>query len=165
MNPVQYIILDHTLNMSVGKAAAQSAHAAIEGLRLNAKEPWGNPWDASIVNRWYQGGHHAKVVLEADYLLVAYSYLSQRGFEGALVIDEGRTEFNGGLTPTAIGYPVLDKDEPHVRESFGAFKLYGSAARKKVDDDLHTAARVQFSKPHSSTPRWYRSLWSGTGRY
>lgn len=128
---MQYIILDHTLRMSTGKAAAQAAHAAIEGLRLNAKEPWGNPWDASIVNRWYQGGHYAKVILETANLHNALSYCAARGFKGALIIDEGRTEFAADLTPTAIGFPVLDKHEPHVRETFSAFRLYGTAQPAK----------------------------------
>lgn len=124
MNPVQYLIADHTLDMSPGKLAAQVAHASVEGLRLNARTEWGNPWDASIVNRWYQGGHYAKIVLQADDLTVAKSYLADRGFESVLIIDEGRTEFGGGLTPTVLGCPVVDKDQPHVRETFGAFKLY-----------------------------------------
>lgn len=112
--------------MSPGKLAAQSAHAAVEGLRLNAKSEWGNPWDSSLVNLWYRGGHYMKVVLQADDLLVAERYLNDRGFKTALIVDEGRTEFDGVLTPTAIGLPVLDKDQPHVSETFSAFKLYGT---------------------------------------
>lgn len=127
MNPVQYLLLDHTLGMSTGKAAAQAAHASIEGLRLNAKETWGNPWDASIVNRWYQGGHYAKIVLQTDGLRNAQEYLRARGIPSALILDEGRTEFSSDLTPTALGLPVLDKDQPHVRETLSAFKLYRDA--------------------------------------
>ena len=124
MNPVQYIILDKSAGMSTGKAAAQAAHAAIEGIRLNAKEPWGNPWDSSIVNRWYRGGHHAKVVLETDDVRNAGTYLAARGIDSVLILDEGRTEFSADLTPTALGCPVVDKDDPHIRETFSAFKLY-----------------------------------------
>lgn len=130
MKPVQYIIADHTLGMSPGKLAAQVAHASVEGLRRNAKEEWGNPWDSSIVNRWYQGGHYAKIVLESDDLALAYAYLQDRGFKPVSIIDEGRTEFET-LTRTAIGFPVLDKDEPHVRESFSVFDLYGTAAARE----------------------------------
>lgn len=152
MNPVQYLILDHTLGMSPGKLAAQAAHAAIEGLRLNAKEPWGNPFDASIVNRWYQGGHYAKVVLETDDLPVAKEYLTSRGFNVSLIVDEGRTEFGGKLTPTAIGCPVLDKDEPHVRETFSTFKLYGSAARA-------SQAPVMGGIAKETAERWRKKGW------
>lgn len=125
-NPVQYIILDRTLNMSTGKSAAQAAHAAIEGLRLNAKEPWGNPWDDKLVNLWYRGGHYAKVVLETDDLHTAQTYLQDRGFNSVLIIDEGRTEFSRNLTPTALGLPVLDKNAIHVQETFSSFDLYGT---------------------------------------
>lgn len=129
MNPVQYIILNKGAKMSTGKAAAQAAHASVEGLRLQAAEkngPWSNPFDLSIVNRWYRGGHYAKIVLEvadAAALNTARCYLEDRGFKSMLIIDEGRTEVDP-LTPTALGFGVVDKDLPHVRESFGEFKLY-----------------------------------------
>lgn len=126
MNTVQYIILNKDIKMSTGKAAAQAAHASVEGLRLQAEAklgPWSNPWDLSIVNRWYRGGHYAKVVLETYDPWTAKEYLRARGFETAIIIDEGRTEVDA-LTPTALGSGVVDKDQPHVRESFVEFKLY-----------------------------------------
>jgi peptidyl-tRNA hydrolase len=124
MQPVQYIILDKTLNMSVGKAAAQAAHASVEGIRLNAKEEWGNPWDEKLVNLWYRGGHYAKVVLETTNLHAAQTYLENRGIKTTMIVDEGRTEFEAELTPTALALPVVDKDIPHVRETFSCFDLY-----------------------------------------
>lgn len=145
MNPVQYIIADNTLKMPAGKLAAQVAHASVEGLRLHAKEPWGNPWDASIVNRWYRGGHYAKVVLESPDLPMVERYLRYRGFKAALIIDEGRTVFDGGLTATALGCEVVDKDEPHVRETFGQFKLYGTADR--LNEEKRAALITNYSRP------------------
>jgi PTH2 family peptidyl-tRNA hydrolase len=132
MNPVQYLILNKTLTMSVGKAAAQAAHASQMGLLLNtaSKSVRDNPYDSSIVNRWMAGGHYAKVVLEADDLMVAEKYLMARGFEPALIIDEGRTEV-AQFTPTALGLPVLDKDNIHVRETFSTFKLYNDKTPAK----------------------------------
>lgn len=128
MNPVQYIILNKGLGMSTGKAAAQAAHASVEGVRISAKTPNGNPWDSSIVNRWYRGGHYAKIVLEVEdqaALQVAYQYITDRGFKAHCIIDEGRTEFDPqSLTLTAIGCEIVDKDWPHARETFSAFKLY-----------------------------------------
>ena len=112
--------------MSAGKMAAQAAHASVEGVRLSARTPNGNPWDASIVNRWYRGGHYAKIVLEVadtQALLVAKEYITSRGFQCALIIDEGRTEIQP-MTPTALGCEVVDKDSPHARETFSAFRLY-----------------------------------------
>jgi peptidyl-tRNA hydrolase len=125
MNPAQYIIMNPNLGMNEGKIAAQAAHAAVESVRISAKEPWGNPWDSTIVNRWYQGGHYMTLVLEAADLQVAERYIRDRGFKTALIIDEGRTEVEP-LTPTAVGVEILDKDMPHVRETFSVFKLYGT---------------------------------------
>lgn len=123
MNPVQYLIMNKSVKMSPGKLAAQAAHASQQGLRLNAKTEWGNPYDSSIVNRWMLGGHYAKVVLEAQDLVVAKAYLFDRGFPSSTIIDEGRTEVDP-MTLTALGCPVLDKDNPHVRETFSTFRLY-----------------------------------------
>jgi peptidyl-tRNA hydrolase len=126
MNPVQYIILNKGLGMSTGKAAAQAAHASVEGVRISAKTPGGNPWDSSIVNRWYRGGHYAKIVLEAEdgpAIQVARQYIEARGFKTALIIDEGRTEVEP-MSVTALGVEIVDKDWPHARETFSAFKLY-----------------------------------------
>lgn len=134
MKPVQYIIADHTLRMPPGKLAAQVAHASVEGVRLSAREPGANPWDASLVNRWYRAGHYAKIVLESDDLAVAERYLNDRGFKTALIIDEGRTVFEGGLTPTAIGCEVVNKDWPHTAETFSIFHLYGATAQAEEEE-------------------------------
>lgn len=126
MNPVQYILINKSAGMSAGKMAAQAAHASVEGVRISARTPNGNPWDTSIVNRWYRGGHYAKIVLEvedAQALLVAKEYITSRGFKCSLIIDEGRTEVQP-MTPTALGCEVVDKDSPHARETFSVFKLY-----------------------------------------
>lgn len=128
MNPVQYIILDHTLSMPTGKAAAQAAHASLEGFRLTTDPaiPENRPWDVPIVKEWYKGGHYTKIVLQAENLPLVERYLNDRGIPTALIIDEGRTVFDGKLTPTAIGCPVLDKDDFHVVNTFSAFELFTS---------------------------------------
>jgi peptidyl-tRNA hydrolase len=127
INPVQYIILNKGLGMTTGKAAAQAAHASVQGLYVvHGEEGRRNPWDASIVNRWMRGGHYAKVVLEVpdeSALMTAERYIADRGFKVACIIDEGRTEIEP-FTRTALGSGVVDKDSGHVRETFGQFKLY-----------------------------------------
>lgn len=142
MNPVQYILVERDNGMSPGKLAAQVAHAAVEGVRVSAKEPWGNPWDSSIVNRWYLGGHYAKIVLQCDDLEIAERYIRERGIKVQPVIDEGRTEFGGVLTFTALGSEIVDKDNPHVRETFSVFRLYnpvpGKDTRPKVGRVVQT---------------------------
>jgi peptidyl-tRNA hydrolase len=119
MDPVMYIIMasPHTTPMSPGKLAAQAAHAAVEAWQISDK-------NKQVVNRWYAGGHYKKVVLMSDNLELAERYIKDRGFKTVLIIDEGRTEFDGRLTPTAIGVEVVDKDELHVRETFSVFMLY-----------------------------------------
>lgn len=137
--------------MSTGKAAAQAAHASVEGVRISAKTPNGNPWDSSIVNRWYRGGHYAKIVLEvadAEALRTAKEYVEARGFQTSLIIDEGRTEI-APMTPTALGCEIVNKDDPHVRDTFSCFKLYsdGEAARHPMPEDATLRAlRKMFSK-------------------
>lgn len=135
MNPVQYIILDPSLGMSTGKAAAQAAHASQLGLLLHVdNDTRESPYNKSIVNRWMQGGHYAKVVLQSTDLPTAERYLNDRGFKTALVIDEGRTEVDA-LTPTGIGTMVVDKDHGHTRATFGEFKLYADSV-PSVPDEL-----------------------------
>ena len=118
MNPVQYILLDRTLPMSTGKAAAQASHAAVEGFRLTPEGP--------ELRAWLRAKQYAKVVLEVDDIQTALAYITNRGFKAELIIDEGRTEFGGKLTPTAIGCEIVDKDWAKVREVFGVFDLYGT---------------------------------------
>jgi PTH2 family peptidyl-tRNA hydrolase len=121
--PVQYILANPKLELSPGKLAAQVAHASVEGVRISAKEPWGNPWDETLVNLWYRGGHYAKIVLQADDLLVAQKYIEARGFKTSLIIDEGRTEI-APMTPTALGVQIVDKASQHVRDTFSGFRLF-----------------------------------------
>lgn len=174
MNPVQYIIINKGLGMSSGKMAAQAAHASVEGVRLSAKTPGGNPWDSSIVNRWYRGGHYAKIVLEVEdgaALQIARQYIEDRGFKTALIIDEGRTEIEP-MSVTALGCEIVDKDWPHARETFSAFKLYcdaprpGSALivevprrmRPEEVKKLRALSREElvehFNKPYEGRPSW-----------
>lgn len=126
MNPVMYIIFPtpDALPMTHGKSLAQAGHAAVEAYRLSCKTDGGNFQESSIANRWRRGGHYTKIALMDFDLPTALEYIRARGFEATLIIDEGRTEFDGRLTPTAIGVEIVDKDSKHVQETFGAFKTY-----------------------------------------
>lgn len=159
MNPVQYIIADARLGMSPGKLSAQVAHASVQGLLTHVDfDTTRSPYNYSIVNRWQRGGHYAKVVLEAgEDLHTVERYLNDRGFKTALIIDEGLTEFGGGLTPTAIGTGIVDKDSGHVRDTFGGFKLYGTKERSELMDRIEALnARIEAMSP--KTPWWRRNL-------
>jgi len=136
MNAVQYIILasPETTPMSHGKAAAQAAHASVEGYRLT--DPTSN-----LYKDWYVGGHHTKIVLQADDVVNAKMYLENRGIKCALIIDEGRTEFDADLTPTAVGCALTNKDNPHIQATFSAFKLYRVAPPRPEPDQTEPLKR------------------------
>lgn len=119
MDACMYILMNPNLKMSPGKLAAQSAHAAVEAFRLT-----GLYCNDEIIRAWYSGGHYKKIVLAADDLQLALMYLTERGIRAIPIIDEGRTEFSADLTLTAIGVPLVDKDDPHIADTFSAFKLY-----------------------------------------
>ena len=107
--------------MSKGKFAAQAAHAAVEAYKLPAHEWTRHYWDEC-------GKHYAKVVLQADDLLLAQKYIEDRGFKTALILDEGRTEFDADLTPAFLGVQIVDKDNAHVAATFSTFKLFKDPA-------------------------------------
>src|SRR4051794_24157299 len=105
-NYVMYIFLNKGLNMSLGKAAAQAAHAAVEAYA-------GSPSDA--VEDWRSGGHYAKVVFQAkneNAMIKAQRYIEDRGFKTFAIIDEGRTEIEPHSF-TALGVEIVDKADRH----------------------------------------------------
>jgi len=122
MKPVMYLIANSSVKMSKGKFGAQAAHAGVEAYRLSAMRD--NDHDMNLLAEWFVGGHYTKIVLMADDLHVAERYLRDRGFDTTLIIDEGRTEFDGVLTPTFLGCAIVDKDDEHTAATFGTFKLY-----------------------------------------
>lgn len=135
MNPVMYLISNPRVPMSRGKRDAQVAHAAVEAYKLPAH---GSQW---VKHCWDERGrHYAKVSLQTDDLLLAQKYIEDRGFETALILDEGRTEFDADLTPTFLGVQIVDKDNAHVAATFGTFKLYkevpleGGSRQKRIQD-------------------------------
>jgi peptidyl-tRNA hydrolase len=126
---VQYIIINKGAGMSPGKMAAQAAHAAVEGVRLSNDTQDGQ----RLLNLWYRGGHYTKIVLEVPdegTMLNAVTYLRERGFKCATIIDEGLTEVDW-LTATAVGTEIVDKDWPHTQATFSTFKLYRESERRR----------------------------------
>lgn len=103
--------------MSTGKAAAQSAHAAVEAFQLS---------DEDLIREWNRGGHYAKVILDAKDSTAIHTidrYLRDRGYETAMIIDEGRTEI-APFSPTALGVEIVDKDDPEAKAIFSSFSLF-----------------------------------------
>lgn len=118
MDATMYIFINKGLGMSTGKAAAQASHAAVEAFRKS---------DPNLEFEWLLGGHYKKLVMEADdsdELANIGGYLADRGFDPEWIYDEGLTEFDGRMRHTALGVPIVDKDDPNVKVTFSTFRLY-----------------------------------------
>jgi len=115
MKPVMYIFVNSGADMSPGKLAAQTAHAAVEAYKISRND---------LIDAWYLGNHHTKLVMDggnAFRLRTIKDYLERRGFDCELIIDEGRTEIEP-FTPTALGVEIVDKDDPHTAATFSEFR-------------------------------------------
>ena len=116
-NPIIYIFLNKSLGMSVGKAAAQAAHAAV----FAASES-----DESKQQLWRINPHKTIIVLEARneaHIRNISTYLKQRGIHTNMIVDEGVNEIDPH-TITALSSGILDKNNEHVSLSFSSFSLY-----------------------------------------
>lgn len=116
-NPIIYIFLNKSLGMSVGKAAAQAAHAAVFAAAQS---------DESKQQLWRISPHKTIIVLEArdeEHLRSISTYIEQRGFTSNMIVDEGVNEIDPH-TITALSTEILDKNEDQVSLTFSTFKLY-----------------------------------------
>lgn len=120
--PVIYIFLNKKLNMTVGKAAAQAAHAAAMAVVNSPQES---------VNKWEDAVHRTMIVLEArdnEHLQNISEYLGQRHLHVLKIVDEGANEVEPHSW-TALATQILDKENEHVEQTFRTFKLYRDAIR------------------------------------
>lgn len=91
----QVIVLNASLEMSPGKAAAQAAHAAIGAFERARRED---------VARWHEAGVTKIVLKISDTALLLDLASKVKGLPHYLVADAGRTEVEpGSLTALAIG--------------------------------------------------------------
>lgn len=97
MSVKQVIILNASLNMSPGKAAAQACHAAVGAYERSTRV------DKA---RWHEEGV-TKIVLrgrDREDLLVAAGEADRLDLPNFLVVDAGRTEVEpGSITALGIG--------------------------------------------------------------
>lgn len=124
-----YIFVNRGLKMTPGKLGAQVGHAAVEAYRMSSALPR----ETGIVEKWYEGGHYAKLVMlaeDTEQLLVIRHYLEERGFNTKLIVDEGRTEIRP-FSFTALGVEVVDRDDPHTAATFESFRTYKELKPKK----------------------------------
>lgn len=128
---VQYIVANKGLGMSAGKLAAQVAHASVKGFQMTLEQDEGIE-----VAEWDKTGH-TKIVLEArdtDHLLSFREFAKSRGYGSWLVIDEGRTEV-APHSPTALGFPILDKADRDVAHTFADLRSYRDKVKVSLEFD------------------------------
>jgi peptidyl-tRNA hydrolase len=133
-NYAQYIVANKGLGMSAGKLAAQVGHAAVKGYELTQARLDGE--STEILIEWNKTGH-TKIVLEArdtEHLIAFREFAKSRGIESWLVIDEGRTEV-AAHSPTALGFPILDKADRDVAHTFSDLQTYRDTVRVVLELD------------------------------
>lgn len=128
-NPVIYVFLNKSLGMTVGKAAAQTAHAVTRSMILIN--------DEKHRAKWLQSPHQTVIVLEArdeNHMRNIRDYLDERGVPVAEVIDEGVNEIDPH-TWTAMATPILNKDAEKTYKALSTFNLYRDTIRVRLDID------------------------------
>lgn len=126
--PVIYVFLNKELGMSVGKAAAQAAHAAAMSV-INSP--------SQSVNSWEDAVHKTMIILEARdnaHLGRIKEYLEQRHIHVIPIIDEGANEVEPH-SQTALTTQILDKENELVDKIFSTFKLYRDSVRLTLEVD------------------------------
>jgi peptidyl-tRNA hydrolase len=134
MDPCMYVFLNRGAGMTPGKLAAQASHAAVEAYR-DAKLPAFGNKELELQKEWLKAGHYKKLTLLAEdevHLLTIERYLQERGIRTYLIIDEGLTEVRAH-TATALGVPLVDKDDPEIQAIFSTFKLYREPKQAAAD--------------------------------
>lgn len=119
--PKQVIVLRKDLNMRKGKMAAQAAHASMKvffdaGDTIMCVEPKSISWRLDIpltlpMSKWVRG-KFGKVVVgcnSEEELLDLARQAEEANIPHALIQDEGRTEFHGVKTYTAL---AIGPDDP-----------------------------------------------------
>ena len=108
----QVIVINSDIKISKGKAAAQSAHAAVSALHKA---------DNKIINKWKDEGQK-KIVVKAslDQMLGAQEKCKKLKLPFALIKDAGRTEIAEG-TITALG--IGPDEEDKIDKVTGSMKL------------------------------------------
>jgi peptidyl-tRNA hydrolase len=135
---VQYIVVNKGLHMSAGKLGAQVGHAAVKGYELSlVNDIQTRDEDGpSVITEWNATGH-TKIVLEATdaaHLIAFREFAKSRGINSWLVIDEGRTEV-APHSPTALGFPILDKADRDVAHTFADLRTYRDPVKVTLEFD------------------------------
>lgn len=122
VNPVQYIFVNKSLNLSFGKAAAQIAHAQ-EALTHEYIENFRDKLDD--YNELLSTNPRTVIVLEckdAEELYKIVGYVEAIGLITGIYVDEGGDGYI--LEPTAMAVEYVEKDDPRLTPLFSKFELY-----------------------------------------
>jgi PTH2 family peptidyl-tRNA hydrolase len=114
----QVIVIRSDLNMRKGKMVAQGAHASMAAVISN-----GQLSTDERVQQWLDGSF-VKVVVSVDsekQLFEVYDNAQNAGVLRSIIQDEGRTEFNGVPTYTAVAIGPGDPEE--INKITGHLKL------------------------------------------
>lgn len=120
----QVIIIRKDLKMRRGKEIAQGSHSSIKWLVERVNSTFG-PLDFSEEEKIWMTGNFAKICLQVNSeqeLRDIYQKSLDIGLESHLIVDAGKTEFNGVPTPTccAIGPDSSER----IDKITGDLKLY-----------------------------------------
>lgn len=122
---VIYIFLNKGLKMSVGKAAAQAAHAAAMSITHDSSDSWVGAAKRTILVFEAKDEHHLTRIAK---------YLKERHIDVNPIIDEGVNEVDP-MSTTAMSTLVLDREDVVLKEIFSQFKLYKEFIRFHVEID------------------------------
>lgn len=108
MNVKQVIVVRKDLNMPAGKLAAQVAHASVGAFIKSAS------YSTNVISLWESDGC-TKIVLEIEDLeaLLALAHKADNFLHECtdLIVDEGRTCFDGVHTVTCLGIGPYYSDD------------------------------------------------------
>lgn len=138
-NPVIYVLLDSSLNMSAGKASAQAVHAVAQ---LHTH---------SGIDEFAEQTKRTVIILEAKDQQQLYNletYLLQLDVPCASYIDEGVNEVTPySLTALAVG--PIEADNEEARSILAPFRLYGKSELRQLTDAMSTIHRNLNEDKHS----------------
>ncbi len=128
MNPVIYIFVNKSLNMSSGKVAAQAAHAAA----MTVCEE-----DQEKRLQWLTAPHKTILVMEARnelHIMNIEKYLKDRGIKPVTIVDEGVNEIDAH-TITALATNILSRDDEYTQQTMSTFRLFKEKIRITMEID------------------------------
>lgn len=132
-NPVMYVFVNSGLNMDAGKIAAQVAHAQEElftEIHHIGGELFEHHIDCMLQNP------RTVVILEAkntDELYKINSYLESCHIITGIYVDEGSSDGEYLLEPTALACEYLDKEDERTKKIFSLFNKYEYCDKKFVE--------------------------------